>query len=65
MHHGQDLIDDQPLVQTAQELADADEAVDANGEQRGRDAELLDPGEHSILHGLVVKQTFKGQESKC
>ena len=39
-----------------EQLAEADEAVDADGEQGRRDAELLDLGQQRVLHGLVVEQ---------
>ena len=56
LHEGEDLVDDEPLVEVRQELPQADEAVDAHREQRRRDAQLLDPRQQRVLHRLVVEE---------
>ena len=59
LHEGEDLVDDEPLVEVREELAEADEAVDAHRQQRRRHAQLLDPRQQRVLHGLVVEQPYK------
>jgi hypothetical protein len=55
LQHRQDFIHDEPLVKVLEELADADESVDTDGQEVGADAQLLDTWKKGILHCLVVK----------
>ncbi len=55
LQHGQYFIHDEPLVKVLEELADADESVDPDGQEVGADAQLLDAWKKGIFHGLIVK----------
>ena len=49
-----------PLVHVLQQLADADERVDPDGEEGGGGAEVLDPWQQGGLQGLAVQQAWPG-----
>jgi len=55
LQHGQYFIHDEPLVKVLEELADADESVDPDGQEVRADAQLLDAWKKGIFHGLIVK----------
>ena len=42
-----------------EQLPDADERVDPNGQQVGVDAQLLDARQQRVLHRLVVEQPYR------
>ena len=57
MQHGENVVQDQPLVQMLEELADANQAVDTDRQQTRVDAKLLDPRKQGSFRGLELQQT--------
>ena len=57
MQHGENVVQDQPLVQMLEELADANQAVDTDRQQTRVDAKLLDPRQQGCLGSLEFQKT--------
>ena len=57
MQHGENVVEDQPLVQMLEELADANQAVDTDRQQTRVDAKLLDPRQQGCLGSLELQKT--------